>query len=116
MNSGARLALVLLLVALVAGGLVLLAAQYSVGQQPIDVASRPTAIVPTGSVSSSDRQTRTQSPTNPPANTPAAPQTETAQALPTSTVVATSLTPTPGLFSAERTLQVLDAEQVPVRD
>ena len=106
----------LLLVALVAGGLVLLAVQYSGGQPPLDVASRPTAIVPTGTTPSSDRQTRTQSPTNLPADTPATTQTETSQALPTSTVAAANLTPTPGLFSAERTLQVLDAEQVPVRD
>lgn len=113
-NNGARLALVLLLAALVTGGLVLLAVQYTGGRQSTDVAFAPSPTVAIDTPRPTARQTETEAPTEIVTDTTV--PTETSQALPTSTAIATNLTPTPAIDGAERTLQVLDAEQVPVRD
>ncbi|HYP18440.1 MAG TPA: hypothetical protein VEY08_00080 [Chloroflexia bacterium] len=123
-NTGARLALVLLLVALVAGGLLLLAFQYPTGRPGVAPSPTPAAATGTPQLSGTQTQTPPQTPTHSPTGLPASPtSTPSASHTPlpvrTSTVAAGSLTPTftpASLSAAERTLQVLDAEQVPVRD
>ena len=107
-NTIARLALALLVVALVAGALALLAAQYVGGQQGTPSTPTPSATVAIATQQSTASSTETQ----PPSNTPRA--TSTSQGTATHAATATPVPTT--LSAAEQTLQSLDAEQVPVRD